>query len=83
MTKTTHLTDDDAIRPHPQCVAEQVALRYFAAALDVGHARLEAHDMLALELKLGRILDRDQALVLGNPFRQHIEQRALARAGAA
>ena len=40
-------------------------------------------DVALLEPQLGRVLDRDDALVVGDERRQHVEQRRLAGAGAA
>ena len=77
------LADDDAVRPHAQAVLHQVALRDLALAFDVRRARLQAHDVRLLELQLGRVLDRDDALVGRDVARQAVQQRRLARAGAA
>jgi hypothetical protein len=60
------LTDDDAVGPHAQRVADEVADRDLAPALDVRRAVLEADDVGLLELELGRVLDRDDALVAGD-----------------
>ena len=46
-----HLADDDAVGPHAQAVAHQVALRDPALALDVRRARLEPHDVRLLQLQ--------------------------------
>ena len=78
-----HLADDDAVRPHAQAVAHEVALGDLAFAFDVRRPRFEAHDVRLLQLQLGRVLDRDDALVLRDEARQHVEQRRLAGAGAA
>ena len=77
------LADDDAVGPHTQGVAHQLPLADRALAFDVGRPRLEPHDVLLLQLQLGRVLDRDDALVLGDEARQHVQQRRLAGAGAA
>ena len=77
------LADDDAVGPHAQRVAHQVADRDLALALDVGRARLERDDVLLAQLELGGVLDGDDALVVRDEGRQHVEQRRLARAGAA
>ena len=58
------LADDDAVRPHAQRVAHQVADRDCALALDVGRPGLELHHVVLLELQLGRVLDGDDALVV-------------------
>ena len=57
-----HLADDDAVGTHAEAVLHEVALRDLAAAFDVRRARLEADDVRLLELQLGRVLDRDDAL---------------------
>ena len=54
-----------------------------ALALDVRRARLERDDVALLELELGRVLDRHDALVAGHEARERVEQRRLARAGSA
>ena len=77
------LADDDAVGAHTQGVAHQVARRDLALAFDVRRARLQAHDVRLLELELGRVLDGDDALVGRDEARQDVEQRRLARAGAA
>ena len=59
-----HLADDDAVGTHAQRVLDEVALRDLALALDVRRARLQRHDMLLLQLQLGRVLDGDDALVV-------------------
>ena len=48
-----------------------------------GRPRLERHDVLLAELELGGVLDRDDALVVGDERREHVERRRLAGAGAA
>ena len=58
-----HLADDDAVGPHAQAVAHQVALGDLALLLDVGRPGLQAHDVRLLELQLGRVLDGDDALM--------------------
>src|SRR5260370_29501294 len=77
------LADDDAVGAHPETVLDQVALRDFAAAFEIGWARLEPHDMRLLQRQLGRILDSDDTFVFGNEGRETIEHRGLARAGSA
>ena len=77
------LADDDAIGPHAQGVAHQLADGDRALAFDVRRPRLERDDVLLAQLQLGRVLDRDDALVVGDERRQDVEQRRLAGAGAA
>ena len=77
------LADDDAIRPHPQRVADEPADRHLAAALDVRRARLEADHVRAAQAQLRRVLDRHDALAGRDEARQRVQRRGLARAGAA
>ena len=77
------LADDDAVGPHAQGVAHQLADGDGALALDVRRARLERDHVLLAELQLGRVLDGDDALVVGDERREDVEHRRLARAGAA
>ena len=77
------LTHDDAVGPHAQGVAHEVADADLARALGVGRPGLEVDHMRLLELKLGGVLDGDDALAVGDERRQHVEVRRLAGAGAA
>ena len=43
----------------------------------------ERHDVRPVQAKLGRVLDRDQSLVIGDERRQDPEERRLAAAGSA
>ena len=60
------LADDDSVGAHPQTVLDQVALRDFAAAFEIGRARLEPHDVRLLQRQFGRILDGNDTFVFGN-----------------
>ena len=77
------LADDDAVGAHTQRVLQQIAHGDLAVAFEVGRARLEPDDMRLLQLQFGRVLDRDDALAAVDHARQRVEQRRLARAGAA
>ena len=59
------LADDDAVGPHAQGVANQVADGDLALSLDVGRPGLEPDHVLLVELQLDGILDGDDALVAG------------------
>src|SRR5579859_3411667 len=59
---TADLAQDDAIRSHPQCVANQVALCHLAATLQAGDPGLQSHHMRLLQLQLGCVLNGDNAL---------------------
>ena len=75
------LADNDPVRAHAERGADQVPDADRAAALDIGVARLEAHQVLDLpDLQLGIIFDGDHAF----PFRyvrgEGIQKRRLAGA---
>ena len=69
-----NLADDDPVRPHAQRVADELADPHLALALDVRRAGLEADPVLLLELELGCVLDRDDALRLGDEGRQRVQR---------
>ena len=77
------LAHDDAVGPHTQGVDQEQALGHLARAFDVGRAGLQPDHVRLLELKLGRVLDRDDPLGGRNERREDVEQRRLAGAGAA
>ena len=77
------LADDDAVGPHAQRVAHEVAGGDLAPSLDVRRTRLQPDDVLLAQLQFGGVLDRDDALVARDERRQHVQRRRLARAGAA
>ena len=77
------LADDDPVGPHVHRVAQQVAGRDLALALEVRRARLEREDMVLAEPELGGVLDRHDPLAVGDERRQDVEGRRLARARAA
>ena len=56
--------EDDAVRAHAQAVLHQLALGDLALAFHVRRARLEADHVLLPQLEFGRVLDRDDALVV-------------------
>jgi hypothetical protein len=58
-----HFTEDDPVRPHAQCVAEQVAHRDLVLAPEFGWTRLEAAVVRQLQIELGGILDSDDSLL--------------------
>src|SRR5438034_1906548 len=53
---TTALADDDAIRTHPECVAEEVEERDLAVTFDVGRAGLDCEDRHLLQSELRAIV---------------------------
>ena len=78
-----NLADDDAVGAHAQGVADEVADRDLALALDVLRARFEPQRVLLLELELGGVLDRDDAVALGHRSRERVQHRRLTGAGSA
>lgn len=77
------LADDDSVGALAQRVNHELPDGDLALALDVGSASCLAHDMGLLEAQLRRILDRDDALVVWDEGRAGVEERRLARTGAA
>ena len=77
------LADDDPVGAHAQGVADELANPDLALALDVRRARLERDHVLLLELELGGVLDRDDALVAGHERRHRVQRRRLTGAGTA
>src|SRR5262249_48595840 len=60
------LADDDAVGPHAQRVHEQVADGDLAVAVGPRRLGLEVDGVRLVELELGRVLDDDDALVVGD-----------------
>ena len=79
----SRFADDDPVGTHAKSVAHEVARGDLALAFQAGRARLQTHDVGLLQLKLGRILHRDDALAWIDHARHRIHQRGLARARAA
>jgi hypothetical protein len=77
-----HLADHDPVGPHPQGIAQQVADRHLAPALDSRRPALEANDVGLLQPQLGRVLDRHHPLLRRDEAGEGVQQRRLARAGA-
>ena len=78
-----HLAHDQPVGPHPQRVADELADRDVAAALEARGTRLEPHDVRPVDAELGRVLDRDDPLGRVDEPRERAEQRRLARGRAA
>ena len=79
----SNLADDDAVGAHTQGVDDELPLPDRALAFDVRRPRLEPRHMLLVELQLGGVLDRHDALALGDERRHDVEQRRLPGAGTA
>ncbi len=78
-----NLADDDPVGAHAKRVPYELPNPHLALAFDVRRAGLERDDMLLLQLQLGRVLDRDDALVVRDEAGQDVQQRRLADAGTA
>jgi len=79
-----HLPDDDPVRPHPQRRPDQVPDRYFSPSLRVGVAGLQRYEVRhGHDLQLGRILDRDHALVPRDKLGQSVQEGRFPRTRAA
>ena len=57
-----HLAHHDAVGPHAQRVAHELADRHLAAALEVGRPGLEPHHVGLAQPQLGGVLDRHDPL---------------------
>ena len=75
--------DDEPVRPHPQGLADQVAQRHPARALDVRGARHEPDDVRVPGPQLLGVLDQDDPLPRVDLAEQGVEQRRLPGARAA
>ena len=75
--------EDDAIRPHAQCVTHQIALGHRPDAFDIGRPGFQAQNVFLLKFQLRRIFDGDDTLGYRDVIRQTIEQRGFAGTGAA
>ena len=72
------LADDDPVGSHPQGVAHKVANLDRTLALDVGGTGLKPNHVRLPELKLGRVLDRDDPLVRRDEAGEDVEKGRLA-----
>jgi hypothetical protein len=61
-----NLSNDDSIRTHPEAVPDKIPLKDPTLALDIGRTCLQPDHMLLLELKLGRVLNRNNSFISGN-----------------
>ena len=77
----TDLTDDQTVWPHTQRRDDQVADADLFA-VGPGWTSFESSHVALAQLQLGRILDGDDAFIVGQVARKHVEQRGLAAARA-
>src|SRR5688572_22830084 len=80
---TAAFADDDAIGPHAQAVAHEIADGDHTLAFDIRRPRFERYEMRRVELELRRVFDGDDAFAARNEIREDVEERGLARARAA
>ncbi|EDT06519.1 hypothetical protein BgramDRAFT_6703 [Paraburkholderia graminis C4D1M] len=78
-----HFADDDAVRAHAQRIAQQVADRHDARAVEAARTAFEPHHMWMVQRQFGRVLDRHDTLRLGDVKGERVEQRRLARTRSA
>ena len=64
------LADDDAVRPHAQGLAHEVAQRHGAGALEVGRPGLQADDVRVRGRQLAGVLDEQEPVALGDEAQQ-------------
>ena len=74
---------DDAVWTHTQAVDQQLPLLDGALAFDVRRTGFQADNVLLRQAEFGRVLNGDQALVVGNVLRKNIQQSCFTGAGAA
>ena len=81
------LTDEDAIRPVPQCCAQEIGNRYWRQRRLLYERRLRAaglqpKDVRFVEVNLRRLLDQDDPISIGNVGREGIQKSRLPGAGS-
>ena len=80
---TADLADDEAVRPHPECLPDQGPNRDLAGALDVGRSGLERHQVGVRWTELGGVLHHHQPLRPAAPSLSRAPStRGLPRPGA-
>jgi hypothetical protein len=73
-----HFTDHDAVRPHAERVAKQVANRHLSPSLDARRPALQPHHVVLAQAKLCRILESDHPLGMADVGREGIEEGRLS-----
>ena len=81
--RSAAFADDDSFGPHTQRVAHQVRGRDGAFAFDIRRSRFQSHNVLLLELQFRGVLDRHDAVRVGDEARQRVQQRRFAGARTA
>ena len=78
-----HLTHDNAVRPHTQCVDYELPDRHRAIPLHVWGTGLQTHDVTLVRFQFGRVLDGDNSFVAGDEPGQNVQESRLARGRSA
>src|SRR6202035_2606116 len=78
-----NLAYDDALRPHAQTVAHEIAHRDLALTFEIRRPSFQTYDVGLLKLQLGGVFASDDALVRIDILGQTIEQGRLAGTGTA
>src|SRR5206468_12014216 len=78
----TTLAHHDALWPHTKRVDDQPLDGDLAFAVDVLRPRLEAANVLLVQLKLGRVLDGHDPVFDRDETRKHVEEGRLPGAGS-
>src|SRR5690606_8356003 len=76
----TTFAHNDAVWPHAQRVAHQVANLNGAPAFKTGRTCFERYKVRVIELQLGGILDSNDSFTLGYAIRENIQQGGFAGA---
>ena len=81
---TSDFAYDYSVRSHTQSCSDHHSDIYFAASVGARQSRFHSYKVIyALKIKLGRILDGYDSLILRNESGQCIEKRCLAASGTA
>ena len=75
------LSHDDPVGTHAQAVPDQVTNADLSLALDVGGASFQSKNVILVELELGGVFHSDDALLVRQVARQHVERGRLSRPG--
>lgn len=78
---TPHFPHEDAVWAVPQRGLQQIANRH-RRLVAVRPSRLEPHQIRFGNVELGRVFDNADAVLVGEPRREGIEEGGLARARA-
>src|SRR5258708_2963240 len=73
----TTLTDDEPVGAHSKTALDELSDGDSAFAFHVGWTRFELDPVRLLQLKLSRVLTRDESFGFGDERRKNIEQRRL------